>query len=685
MITVSNRYKEAMDKHIRNRSFVTVGVGVINQEAQASARLDESSESLYFSNSRLLFGNKAVNTYITLDENFIKADGSQLFPPRDTDEAQFLDSGFVCANVGQSVRIDFNYTYSIKGLTIDFSSGYPTKFRIRTATKTIEFDNDVAKFTTTTVLGDTNYIIIEPITMVGGQQRMRLNEILMGIGLVYTNEDVTDSSYSASVSPISEELNKIDFSVTILDPQNRYDIDDDNSFINFLETKQRVSVSYGIEMDDGSIEYVNKANLFLDSWESKKGQMTFNAVDAFAFMDDDYELGYKIYNRTAWQEAIQILDDLGLEPDEYELDECLKDVQLVNPMPKCTHKEALQLIANACRCIMFQNSDGKLVIRANFANVLTTDDLVVEANQEALWSKLNTVLTGGYAEYIEFTRNFIRADGSQLFKPTNRSYADAGFVSGSVSNYRGLFTENPIISLRLPTAYQYFGIEVDFGGNPPLEIMIRTYYHGEVSKIVTFNNIKEKNYFMEDFGMFEKIEIEVTKTHPLNRVIIHHIALGDLTDFTVKRDAMFENPIGYADRKTKDVYVKIFSYENVTKKIKDENGNQVETIVPDEVDDEVYFMKSINLVGENQYVENPLISNEQQASLVAEWLGNYFYNNTEYDVSYRGEPRVGAGDIVYYESEVAGILQTTILTESLTFNGSLKGTFTLKKALKKEE
>lgn len=674
MISVSNAYKEAMNKNIRNRSYISVGIGVVNQEAQSSANFE--SASMYFSNSKLPFTSKKVNEYLTLDENFIKADGSQLFTPRDTQVAQYVDSGFVTFKALQSIRIMFNNTYSIKGLTIDFSSGFPTNFKVVSAEKEIEFENEEQIFTTTEVLGDTDFIEIVPITMNGGQQRLRINNIQFGIGLIYSNEDVSDSSYKANVSPISEELPQIDFSVSILDPNNRYDIDDSNSFINFLETKQKVSVSYGIELEDGSVEYVNKGMMYLDSWESSKGRMDFKATDIFAFMEDEYELGNKIYTRTAYQEAESILQDAGFEPDEYKIDESLRDVILENPMPICTHKEALQLLANACRCILYQNTEGLIVIQSNFANIIEPEDLNVTSNGEAEWSNLDNVMTGATTEYVEFTRNFIKLDGSQLFIPRNKNYEGTGYVSEQISNYQGFFETNPTIGFEFPAMTQYFGIEVVFGGNTPKKVAINTYKNG-VKSSTTFDVEEKHSKFFGDFGSFQKMEIEVLETEPRNRVIINQIAFGDLSDYKLVRDNMTSEPKGFSDKKTKDVYVKLYTFKNEEREV-----NGVKEIIPKQIEDEVWFKRPLNPVGENQYVENPLIHTEEHAQKVAEWISNHFANNTEYDIEYRGEPRIGAGDLIFYESDVVGDIQTEIMEENLTFNGALKGHLILKKAIK---
>jgi hypothetical protein len=674
MISVSKKYKEAMNKNIRGRSYISVSLGLVNQNAQSSAKVTNTDE-IYFSNNKLIFDNKYVNEYVTLDENFAKTDGTQLFPPENNDIVQFTDVGFVSLNALQTVRIEFDNVYSIKGLTVNFSSGFPTKFNVVTQENVLEYINDSQEFTTSDVLGDTKYIEIVPLEMIGGQQRLRIQSIQMGIGLHYSNSDVENASYSSDVSLISEELPAINFSLSILDNQNRYDIDDENSFINFLETKQKVNVSYGIELDNGNVEYVNKGTMYLDSWESTKGKMNFKATDIFAFMEDEYELGNKIYNRTAYDEAKSILTDAGFEPDEYQIDEVLRDIYLVNPMPICTHKEALQLLANACRCILYQDSNGLIVIQSNFSNILEPSDIYIESNGETEWSNKSNVLTGSFVEYAEFANNFIKTDGSMYFMPENKAYKETGYVSAYISFEDGTYAITPKLSLEFPTTTQYFGINIVWGGTKPRKISINTYLNGEKTSNL-FDITDNITSIEHDFGLCQEFEIEVLESEPYSRVLINQISFGDLTDYKITRNDMVSEPKGFSDKKTKDVYVKLYSFVNEEREV---NGEK--EIVPKAVDDEVWFKRVVNPVGENQYLENPLIHTQEHAQKVAEWLGNYFANNTEYDVTYRGEPRICAGDLIFYESLSVGNIQTEIMSEKLDFNGAVKGSLTLKKAI----
>lgn len=672
MIKASNAYKSAMQKKIRDRAYISITLGVVNGDAQNTAYFD--GDYAYWGNKVLPFRNDAEYTeYATLEQNYMRVDGQMYFLPRETSGLyQLRNAPLTTQNIMETVKVAFPQEYSIKGLTIDFGKYYPTSFKIVTDEKELTYTNDKHDFSTTDVIGNTTNIQIIPISMVGGNKRLRVEKIVMGVGLTYRNNDVSTSSFEEFVNGISAEIPYRKLSVTILDKNNVYNVDDDNSFINFFETGQKMELSYGMVLSDDTVEWHKKATMLLTDWNFKKNQMSFTANDVLSTLEDNYTIGNKIYDRTAYAEAISILTDAGFEPDEYFVDDCLRDVSLHNPMPEASHKECLQLLCNASRCILFVDSDGKVNIKANFANVIDPADMQVTSNGTAWWGNATNVLYGNNNVYAELTRSFMRVDGSQFFLPRNTGTAieQTGYVTSNVSDENGMFSENPVLTLKLPAAYTYYGLYISFQGNPPKEMKVSTYNGDTLLKTFKYSDLKEKSLLNDEFENFDSIRFEITKAYPKNRVLIDKISFGDLSDYELKKDSMTENPYGYAERKTKDVFVKIYTFQNG-----EDNTPQV-------VEDNVYLKKSINNSGEIRYCENQLISTEDHARTVAEWLGNYYANNISYDVQYRGDPVLEAADIIFMESDIVNSLQVEVEKHKLNFNGAFNGTLQLRRAMR---
>lgn len=672
MIKASNAYKYAMQKKIRDRAYISITLGVVNGDAQNTAYFD--GDYAYWGNKVLPFRNDAEYTeYATLEQNYMRVDGQMYFLPRETSGLyQLRNAPLTTQNVMETVKVAFPQEYSIKGLTIDFGKYYPTSFKIVTDEKELTYTNDKHDFSTTDVIGNTTNIQIIPISMVGGNKRLRVEKIVMGVGLTYRNNDVSTASFEEFVNGISAEIPYRKLSVTILDKNNVYNVDDDNSFINFLETGQKMELSYGMVLSDETVEWHKKATMLLTDWNSKKNQMSFTANDVLSTLEDNYTIGNKIYDRTAYAEAISILKDAGFEPDEYFVDDCLRDVSLHNPMPEAPHKECLQLLCNASRCILFVDSDGRINIKANFANVIDPADMQVTSNGTAWWGNATNVLYGNNNVYVELTRSFMRVDGSQFFLPRNTGTAieQTGYVTSNVSDENGLFSENPVLTLKLPAAYMYYGLYISFQGNPPKEMKVSTYNGDTLLKTFKYDDLKEKSLLNDEFENFDSIRFEIIKAYPKNRVLIDKISFGDLSDYELKKDSMTENPYGYAERKTKDVFVKIYTFQNG-----EDNTPQV-------VEDNIYLKKSINNTGEIRYCENQLISTEEHARTVAEWLGNYYANNISYDVQYRGDPMLEAADIIFMESDIVNSLQVEVEKHKLNFNGAFSGSLQLRRAMR---
>ena len=136
MIKVSSEYKDIMNRPVRNRAFISVGIGVINQDAQESAVAD--GDFAYWSRGNVFNTSQSRVEYATLEENYLKADGKMLFMPENDEYMQLNYNGLTTENPLGAIRIDFPQVFSIKGLTLDFGSAYPISFTIHTKNKRLQ-------------------------------------------------------------------------------------------------------------------------------------------------------------------------------------------------------------------------------------------------------------------------------------------------------------------------------------------------------------------------------------------------------------------------------------------------------------------------------------------------------------------------------------------------------------------
>lgn len=93
---------------------------------------------------------------------------------------------------------------------------------------------------------------------------------------------------------------------------------------------------------------------------------------------------YNAQGRSYFDLAVEIMQAAG--QTEYYIDPRLKHLYSKNPIPRVKCKEALQIIANACRCVLSQSRDGLIQIKSNF-NPLAT----VSSNGEAPYSTVGSM------------------------------------------------------------------------------------------------------------------------------------------------------------------------------------------------------------------------------------------------------------------------------------------------------
>mgnify|MGYP007055181718 CR=1 FL=1 len=72
-----------------------------------------------------------------------------------------------------------------------------------------------------------------PAAMVNGQSRFRINQITMGIGVYFDSKKILSATKKEHISPISEELPTIDFDVTVDNKDRAYDVENEESTVNF--------------------------------------------------------------------------------------------------------------------------------------------------------------------------------------------------------------------------------------------------------------------------------------------------------------------------------------------------------------------------------------------------------------------------------------------------------------------
>ena len=734
MQRVSREYRESMKQSLRERAYIMITFGLVNQEAQAKATVGEGRYT-HFSNSTNIFGRSSDElTYATLEENFTRVDGSMIFLPRIGE--QYLDTGIISEQMISDSRCDLTInlntgTTDFKGLTINFGENYPIDFDIvSSAGKVIEFrNNNKAKWSTEEVLEDTYYIKLIVYRMKSPRTRLRIYSIMFGYGLVYYNDSVMSSTLDSYVSPIGADVPQFDFSVTLKNYDHYFNVDNPKSAINYLETGQEMNIMYGYATPGSDdIEWIQGNHLLCAEWESDDSTATIRCNDVFRNMDGEYFKGqYSAEGKNYYTLAQDILREAKVS--DYYIDPRLRNLHTNNPLPRVKYKEALQIIANACRCVLTQSRDGKIQIKSNFMPEST-----ITCNEQTYYSKVaNISLSNNKGEYATLSKDYTKIDGSMFFLSRNNNTLNTGFVSLRVSNARGEFSVNPIVKIKLEAIRAYYGLKMEFGTALPAEFIIRT-YRGE-DAVNTYrigqDEINQTSVILRSFDDFDLMEIEFTKTAiPYNRIILNHFSLSDVVNFTMERRDMLSSPKAIKQELIKEVVVPYYTYQT-----NDKEENLVYTdidVMAGEV--QTYYLQDASygytvkldesstgtniLASGNYYItirfnetgnyrlsiqghrykiierqvkvalnskgktikwENPLINNSAMANDLAKWLSEYYTAGIEYEYDTRGNPELDATDIIYQENEFRTGMTVNVYRHTLRFNQAFSGRVTARR------
>ena len=737
MQKVSKAYKESMKSSLRERAYIMISFGLVNQEAQAKATVDNGSYA-YYSNKDNIFGEHIDDTvYATLEEEFTKVDGSMFFLPRATEGGRYYDTGIVSDKLVSEARCEVVISLNtiatdFKGLTINFGENYPVDFDIVGSTgQTIEFrGNTKSKWSTEEVLENTTYIKLVFYKMKNPQSRLRIYSIMFGYGLVYYNDSVMSSALDSYVSPIGADVPQFDFSVTLKNYDHYFNVDNPNSAINYLETGQEMDIMYGYQTPGSdTIEWIQGNHLWCSEWESDDNTATIRCQDIFRNMDGEYVKGlYSAAGKSYYALAEEILKDAGIS--EYYIDPRLKKLYSNNPIPRVKYKEALQIIANACRCVLTQSRDGKVQIKSNFMPSAS-----IATNGEETYSNAANVLTDTpKIEYATLAGNYTPTDGTMFFLPRNGKAAlTTGYVSKEISGVNGTFTKNPVVTITMEAIRAYYGLKLVFGTALPAAFTIRTYKGGEpVNEYpIEKDEISTTSIILRDFDDFDVMKIEFTKTaEPYNRIVLNYFSLSDVVDFTMNRRDMTSSPRAIKQELIKEVIIPCYTYqennreENLVYEDIDVVAGEVETyyiqdpsygykVKLDEIEGkativawgnyfvtikfnvtgsfklevqgyrykivEKYATVSLNARGKTVKWKNPLISNTTMANELAAWLADYYTAGIEYEYDTRGNPELDATDIVYQENEFHDGMRVNIYRHTINFKQAFSGRVTARR------
>lgn len=773
MQKASNAYKQSMKSVGRNRGYIKATIGVINSNAQKNIKLDEQSQVVYFSNVEKPFNNFSVDkVYATAEQDFSHVDGTMYFLPDKDAGYDYYNNGIVTEGLLGTIYISFHGItgLDIKGLTIDFGEYYPIDFSIENDSGTHYYrGNEKSYWTTEDVFNGTSYFIIRPTKMKNGNGRLRIYQFYCGIINAFGNKEVTNYSSKEYVSSITDSIPSMDVNLTVDNQDQYYSPDNPDSTLAYLEVGQEVRIQFGYDVDGlGNIEWMPERLTHLKSWTASDTEAKFTATDRFDNMDDTYYKGlFRQNGITLYDLAIDVLNDAGIiDTAEYFVDPYLKNIKVYNPMPAVKHAEALQIIANAGRCILCEDRSGRIYMKSSFV-----PDMTSVANNEMEYSHSENLLIDDIKDaYGETSYNFTALNGTMVFMPSNKSYLNTGYISKSIwyqvpegatarrlsfrlgtDSMKQLADEEgwwdgdaPKITINLGSGFVSHGLIIKFRSVAPKEFKIATFYQDILVEERTVIDTDINYITYEMFDLFDRMEITFIRGSRNSRIFVDNILIGDVTDYYLARNDLTGSPIAERQNKVKSIGIVRNVYRQTTEQKNlyseditispknniytvyfsnasygfeaeidagtDESGNPLSLNVTVQiVDSSSYYVKlvfggisqetDVKFVvkgyeytvdkitycvrhsnnGDEIVWNNPLLSTVEHAKDLQEWIASYYLGDVDYQIKWRGDPRVDANDLFYLELKNRGDTLIRTYQNELHFNGAWSGTMKARK------
>ena len=274
----------------------------------------------------------------------------------------------------------------------------------------------------------------------------------------------------------------------------------------------------------------------------------------------------------------------------------------------------------------------------------------------------------------------------------------------------------------MEAVFSSFGMELQFGKTYPRVIGIDTTANGIPVETLSLGVDSQDFIVSHEFKPFDKMLIYEKESPVLGgRAILNGVGFGNVTDYELSYGReLTKTPLGTQLQSVKTLELTRTEYLDSTEGEKElakvectkpgeylaefsnpsygctvqassgtvfvletgtyflkfsysGSGEEVKVIGKEFTVKESTLEKELTLIGRREKWKNPLISDTALATDVLDWVGNYLKADREYSLTYRGEPRLMANDLLYLENKYVDKLMLRVFDHTLNYNGALSG------------
>lgn len=457
MINVSTEYFESINAPMRKQMNFTVGIGVANTEMANHSTYSDNGHMRYSNTNglkNLIVSNKI---YVTAEPNMYILDGEhEITPQRDT--FQGYVSSMVSDDSGEfstspKITIQSDGSYDLIGFTIKFdeeNNDYCTEFQIKyyNSSNQVIRTKNVTDNIRVQYIDDTETSNVNKIEVIFNKthnygRRVRVTSITLGIyeefyGGGRADNTIVSMSHDLEISPLMKDIPINDFSFTINDEKANYNAENPTGIWKYTKKGQIVTLKYIQTLNDGGEESVVGGRFYLEDRPSTSDtNATFTAVSRLESLEQTYNEGeYYLNGRSYYNLFDDVFKYCGLNEGEYEIDEDLKNMITMIPLPIESAKTCIQLLCQACGKIAFEDISGKIWIKDNND---TVNEYYLSLTQDHSYPS--------YSEETSEVKNIIMTKYTENVSSETEEVAKSTFTLGS--------TNDVTISYDLSTGHTY--------------------------------------------------------------------------------------------------------------------------------------------------------------------------------------------------------------------------------------
>lgn len=369
MIAVSDAWKDIHQRFILPEGFIEIRCDISEVGLQELAVPSGTNEAVFSNISRVVEPESSAVKYATNELNMWALDGSMSVLP---DSAPYDSAGYI-SDISESGSVTLKLpavrTVAIPGVTITWSDlygEYPPVFTVTAKNgNTVVAELTVTDNTEKRCLVDLELVNYDSVTVTVHNwclpyRRARIESIQLGHSLILNKGDLLSYTHEQHGDLLTAEIpkNSIEFSINNID--GRWNPSNPMGIEKYLSERQKLTVKYGFEMDDGSIEWIKAGTFYLSGWGAPSNglEARFTARDVLEFIINEENKTQKtdtLKNLSAW--AMTSLPD----EVEVEIDDVLANYSATYK-GNGTSAVALQKCANGGGCIIRYDRDGVLHI-----------------------------------------------------------------------------------------------------------------------------------------------------------------------------------------------------------------------------------------------------------------------------------------------------------------------------------